>query len=80
MKYGPREFRKSKRANTPGERINVGTCARCKIVGAKLMASIVLEAEVCARCLVAGAAGEGWLRESDVRLLPGAGTERGGSA
>lgn len=60
----------NKKKREPG-RLSFGRCPRCKITGARLLASLVLEAEVCARCLVAGAAGEGWLRDSDVQLLPG---------
>ena len=61
------------RVSAPGGRLSFGTCARCKITGARLMASRILQAEVCVRCLVAGASGQGWLRENDLRVLRDAG-------
>jgi hypothetical protein len=70
------------RVASPGGRLSHGTCARCKITGARLVASRVLEAEVCTRCLVAGASGQGWLRESDLHVLRSAGEsgDNGGRA
>lgn len=59
--------KKPRRNHSLEPRLGYGRC-RCGNEG-RLLASAVLEAEVCAECLVAGASARGWLRDSDVQFM-----------